>query len=199
MAKTGKRGSFGPAQLKIAIKMRREGAPLRAIAERLGCSKALVSMRLKEAEQAGQKLPSARTGRPRNARSAPAASSAPTAATTAQGGATPPADREHRRPVFDDSPLPTNPAEALFELRQRRLPEVAQLVRDAMLDGNMTLFRDAARFEIELIEKINAATPPPAPDPEEDPANVEARDRVRERIEKMVRAHERSLEQDAAQ
>lgn len=203
MAKSGPPRKLSNRDLRTAIEMRRSGSTLEAIASRLGCSAKHVSTILIRAESEGERLPVARVGRPRKrpaegeegprrtSVARPAASPPDVPSGLPGAGAPLPAPLPPPRGERDESPLPMSPDEALEELRLRRLPELARVARDALADGNLPLFRDAVKIELDLAQRIRDATPPPPPDPEDDPAYTDARDRVRAKLEDLA-AHVRS-------
>jgi hypothetical protein len=195
VAKSGKSSKLGKRDLAMAVRMRRKGATLTAIAEQLRCSVGLISAKLKEAEAEGTRLPPARTGRPRKAKKVPRAHATAKVMKARKPPAPPapePPNTRPRRARTDTSPLPTSPEDALHELHVRRLPEVAQHLRDACVEGSAPQIREWYKLQLDLIERIRAATPPPEPDAADDPANVEARDRVRQAIEHLCHIHERT-------
>ncbi len=192
MGRGGPRPKLSKADIARAVALKRKGQTLKQIAKALGCSISLVSIRLREAEAAGAHVPAARTGRPRKR---------PTKGTKGQprarrkrGKKAPPAPPEDD-PEFgklfrrDCSKLPDGPTDALDELRSKRLPEIAKMLRWAIADGDLVRTRDLFKLEIEFIERINGAAPPDELKPEDDPANRRARDAVRARIVEATKRH----------
>jgi hypothetical protein len=75
-----------------------------------------------------------------------------------------------------------------IEHLKARLLEIGQLIQTAAAGelANPTQFRDLVKLEADMVQRVNALTPPAAPDPDEDPSNIEARRILIGRIERLV-------------
>ena len=80
----------------------------------------------------------------------------------------------------------SSPHEALQTILNRRLPDLDRIADRALAAENLPLATAALRLEVEIAERLIAATPPPPADPETDPANALARDILIGRLEGMV-------------
>ncbi len=181
MAKSKPKRLVTGRRLQRALKLRRQGTSLARIAGELGVSVSTVSRALSSAGDGGERLPAARTGRPRKTKAK-------------RKRKTKPAADDRLAEIRDElDKLGGDAADVLQVIRQRRLPELSRVADGALKGENLVLFRDAVRLEIELAERIIAATPPPPPDPKEDPRNLEARAEVLGQLQRLAEVQRKEL------
>lgn len=163
-----------PSKRDQAVALYRKGLTQRVIADRVGVSRATVQRWLARARDEGVRLPTPARGRPRKRASKASKAPAPS----------PEADGSVDRLLEQLAQLPEG--DALREIGAIRLPQIRETADRAHAEGNLPLFRDAVKLEIDLTQKLEAAIPPPPPDPQEDPANLDARRDVISKLEALA-------------
>jgi len=159
-------------QKKQAIALRKRGISQARIAAAVGTSTATISRFLARARDAGERLPAARTGRPRRRREAPPPSVA----------------APERLAELREQVAALDPPALLEAARADYLPALGRIARRALDDDNVVVARDAIRLELEIAERLIASMPPPPVDPKDDPRNTAARDFVRNKLQQVARS-----------
>ena len=156
------------------VELRRQGWTLERLSGEIGVNRATIGRYLRRAEEAGERLPHARTGRPRKA--APRVGRPPTTS----------GDERLTALRAELAGMAGAADEVLAAIRTKRLPELGRLADEAIEDRNLILYRDAVRLEIEIAERIIMAAPAAPPDPEADPRYEPARERLLAKMRQLA-------------